>query len=97
MKLLCDIEERHGVDLGARYKNDIACSTFVSYTAAEVRHNLLETLSKIKFFVQADGSTDTGNAEDELYTVQFFEPKSNDGQVHVHNKFFTQVQAGKAR
>ena len=90
MKLLCDLEEWHGVDLGARYKNDITCSTFVSYIAAEVRHNLLETLSKIKFFsVQADGSTDTGNAEDELYTVQFFEPKSNDGQVHVHNKFFT--------
>ena len=44
MKPLCDLEERHGVDLGAQYKNDIACSIIVSYTAAEVRHNLLETL-----------------------------------------------------
>ena len=42
MKLLCDLEERHGVDLGAQYKNDITCSTFVSYIAAEVQHNLLE-------------------------------------------------------
>ena len=51
MKPLCELEERHGIDLGARYKNDIACSTFVSYIAAEVWHNLLETLSKVNFSV----------------------------------------------
>ena len=55
MKPLCDLQECHRVDLGARYKNDVACSTVVSYIAAEERHKLLETLSKVKFFsVQAD-------------------------------------------
>ena len=76
MKPLCELEERHGVDLGAWYKNDDACATFVNYIAKEQQQNLLETLSKVKFFsIQADGSTDTANVEDELYTVQYFEPK----------------------
>ena len=58
------------VDLGAQYKNDVACGTFVSYIAAKERDNLLKALSRVKFFsVHADGSTDAGNAEDELYTV----------------------------
>ena len=35
MKPLCDLQEWHGVDLGAQYRNDIACSTFVSYIAAK--------------------------------------------------------------
>ena len=29
----------------------------------------------LAYNVQADGSTDTGNVEDELYTVQYFNPK----------------------
>ena len=100
MKPLCDLQERHGVDLGARYKNDDACATFVSYIAKEQQHNLLETLSEVNFFsIQADGSTDSGNVEDELYTVQYFNPKTEDGQVHVCNNFFTvrQVKRGDAR
>lgn len=53
----------------------------------------------MKFFsVQADGSTDAGNVEDELFAVQYFDPKMDDGQVHVWNKFFTvrQVKKGDA-
>jgi hypothetical protein len=50
MKPLCDLEEHHGVELGPRYKNDDACAMFVNYTAKEQKHDLLETLSKVKFF-----------------------------------------------
>ena len=50
MKPLCDLQERYGVDLGARYKNDDACATFVTYIAKEQQHNLLETLSEVNFF-----------------------------------------------
>ena len=85
--------------MGARYKNDDACATFIQYIAKEQQQHLLETLSKVKFFsIQADGSTYTGNVEDELYTVQYFDAKMSDGQVHVCNKFFTvrQVKRGDA-
>jgi hypothetical protein len=35
MKPLCDLQERHGVELGARYKNGDACAIFVNYIAKE--------------------------------------------------------------
>ena len=31
IKPLCELEERHGVDLGLGFKNDQACATFVAY------------------------------------------------------------------
>ena len=51
MKPLCDLQERHGVNLGTGYKNDDACATFVSYIAKEQLYNLLETLSEVNFSV----------------------------------------------
>lgn len=86
MRPLCELQERHGVNLGIGYKNDHACATFVKYIAEEQQQNLLETLSGVKFFsIQADSSTDAGNVEDELFAVQYFDPKMDDGQVHVRN------------
>ena len=35
MKPLCELEERHGVELGQGYKNNQACATFVKYIALE--------------------------------------------------------------
>ena len=60
MKPLCVLQEQHGIDLGARYKNDNVCVICVKYIAEEQQHNLLETLSRVKIFsVQTDGSTNT--------------------------------------
>ena len=33
MKTLCELEERHRVNLGDGWKNDLACSLFVAYIA----------------------------------------------------------------
>ena len=41
------------------------------------------------FSIQADGSTDSGNIEDELYLVVYFDQYTKDGKVHVRNKFLT--------
>ena len=41
MKCICELEERHGVDLAGGYKNDHACSTFTSYIAREQQEILL--------------------------------------------------------
>ena len=35
MKGICELEERHGTDLGAGYKNDRSCATFVEFIARE--------------------------------------------------------------
>lgn len=63
MASLCELEEKHGVDLGSGYKNNQACSVFVKYIAQDFRQQLANTLTEAKFFsLQADGSTDAGKA-----------------------------------
>ena len=47
---ICELEERHGVDLGAGYKNDHARATFISFIAKEQQEMLLNSLSKSHFF-----------------------------------------------
>ena len=47
-------------------------------------------LDKAKFFsIQADGSTDAGNIEDELFLALYSDPHAQDGRVHVRDKFLT--------
>ena len=41
------------------------------------------------FSLQADGTTDAGNVEIELFLVLFFDPFSTDGMVHICNSYFT--------
>lgn len=90
MSALCELQEKHGVDLGSGYKNNIACTEFVHYIGMGLRMELVAKLAKAKFFsIQADGSTDAGRIDDELFLVLFLDPHSEDGVVHVHDKFLT--------
>ena len=90
MEAVCELEEKHGVNLGTGYKNNQACATFVEYTAQSQREGLAAVLAKAKFLsIQADGSTDSANIEDELFLVLYFDAHSQDGVVHVQNRFLT--------
>ena len=76
-----------------------ACASFVDYIADEQRQILVSALAGVKFFsLQADGSTDAGNVEDELFLVLYFDPHAKDGKVHVHDRFLTvrQPKSGNA-
>ena len=87
MEAVCELEEKHGVNLGTGYKNNQACATFVDYIAQSQREGLAAVLAKAKFLsIQADGSTDS---EDELFLVLYFDAHSQDGVVHVQNRFLT--------
>ena len=60
------------------------------YIAQEQLQGLVGALSKAKFFsLQADGSTDSGNVEDEVFLAVYFDPYAKDGKVHVRSKFLT--------
>ena len=90
MAPICELEERHGVDLGAGYKNDQACATFTEFIGRDLQIALQTELSKHKFFsIQADATTDAANVEVELYLALHFDPFSTDGKVHVRNTFFS--------
>ena len=88
MNSLCQLQERHGVRLGECYKNDQACAIFIKYIAQDLQGQLGDSLRKAKFYsIQMDGSTDSGNKEEELFLVVYFEPFSTDGSVHVRNRY----------
>ena len=40
MKPLCDIEEKHGVDIGATYLIDHGCASFVESITTDLQENL---------------------------------------------------------
>ena len=89
--------ERHKVDLGTGYKNNMACSTFVDYIARDLRDALSRTIQKSKFFsIQMDGSTDAANVEEELFLVLYFDPYSSDGLVYLRNVFLCVRQPSSA-
>ena len=70
--ILHALEERHGVDLGFAYKTNEAAKTFTHYIAESERQSFLHTLSAKSFYsFLMDGSTDSGNVEDELVLVQY--------------------------
>ena len=89
MKPICELEERHGADLGSEYQNDKACDTLIGFIAQEQQDILLKALEQSKFFsLQADASTDAGNEEVEMFLVLHFDPSSTNGKVCVRNRFF---------
>ena len=66
------LEERHGVDLGFAYKTNEAAKVFVHYIAESQRQRFLHTLSSKGFYsFLMDGSTDSGNVEDEIVMAQY--------------------------
>ena len=80
------LKERHGVDLGQGYKNELACANFIDYIAHEQQQGLVSALSKVKYFsLQADGSTDASDIKDEVFLAFYCNPYSN---IHVRSKFF---------
>ena len=90
MEPLCQLEKLHGVELGHEYLNNQACADFIDFIGLDQRQILAHTLSNTNFFsLQADGSTDSGNIEDELFLVVFFDKNSQGRQVRIRNKFFS--------
>ena len=77
MRQFCELEEKHGVNLGEGCKDDNACAEHIA-----------EDLQKHhKFFgFQADGSTDKATIEQELFKIKYFDPNVDDSMIHVRNQ-----------
>ena len=59
---ICELEARHGVELGTSYLNKSAGRTFCHYIAKESKENVVEVLRKAHFFsILMDGTTDKGS------------------------------------
>ena len=98
MAPICELQERHGVNLGTGYKNEKACATFVDFISLEQQHAIVNSLATAKFFsLQLDGSTDAGNIEDEVFLTVFCDLHSADGRLHVRNEFLTVRRPSRSR
>ena len=87
---ICSLEAHHGVDVGTSYTNEAACKTFCHYIAESKRDDLSKCLSRAKFFsILMDGSTDSGNIDDELFLVLWCDVDGSDEMVHSRMSYFT--------
>ena len=88
LSLICELEQRHGVNLGAAYLNNNSCKEFTHYIAEAIRQKLITTVSNAQFFsLLIDGSTDKGNNDNELLMVVWCDPNGTDEKVHTRIQF----------
>ena len=86
---ICELEARHGVELGTSYLNKSAGRTFCHYIAEERKENVVEALRKAHFFsILMDGTTDKGNIEDELFLVLWCDVDGADEKIHTRASYF---------
>ena len=82
---ICELEARHGINIGTGYTNDTSASTFVHYIAESQRQELVHTIQVKKFFsLLLDGSTDTGNIDNELILLVWYDASGSDEMVHTY-------------
>ena len=86
---ICELEARHGVDIGVSYTTETAARSFIHYIAESRRQRLVETLQNAKFFsLLLDGSTDVGNVDNELLLVVWFDRDGVDEKVCTKTTYF---------
>ena len=90
---LCELETKHGVEVCSAYHNQNAGRIFCYFIAESKKEHLVEALSKAKFFsLLLDGSTDTGNIDDELFVVVWWETDSSDEIVRTNVMYLAVVR-----
>ena len=82
--MICQLEKKHGVDIGQSYLNERLCREFIHYIAEDKRRKLVEQVNSANFFsVLLDGATDLGNNNNEVALVVWCESSANDERIHT--------------
>ena len=88
-KAIHELEERHGIDLGATYKNRDSARNFVHYIAESQRQQLLASLSSCHFYsILMDGSVDKGRVENELFVILSCKKDDNLQEIRTCARYF---------
>ena len=67
-----ELENMHGMNLGASYKGSDSAQVFTHFIAEAQRKQFLDTFSEVRFFsFMMDGSVDAGNVENELVILLY--------------------------
>ncbi|XP_065892470.1 zinc finger protein 862-like [Dysidea avara] len=87
---ICELETHHGVNVGRAYTTETASKDFTHYITEAQRMKVIGQLKKCKFFsVLLDGSTDSGNIENELIMAVWFNPEDADEKVSTTISYFS--------
>ena len=69
---LCKLQEVNGVDMGQRYRTDMACREFISCIAQAQSESIMCEITEARFIaVMGDGSTDVSVTEQEAVFVRY--------------------------
>ena len=87
---ICNLESRHGVNIGTSYVNENAGKTFCKFIAETRMAELCKTVTNAKFFlILMDGTTDVGKIDDELFLVQWCDVDGTDEKIYSRMEYFT--------
>jgi len=89
---LLELEAHHGADLGFAYDTPESAKIFTNYIARILRQSFLSTLSSSHtnfFSFLADGTTDSGNQEDELIIVLYCAKNNLAEELTVNTRFLS--------
>lgn len=87
---LYELESRHGIELGHAYKNAPSAKLFTHYIAEAQRQQLMQALSKTKFYsFLMDGSTDAGNIEQELVVLQLCKIDDASEEIKSYTRYLS--------
>ena len=90
---ICELERRHGVDIGISYVNRKAGVSFTHYIAEARRQDLVNTVGRDKFFsLLLDRSTDVGNIDNEVILVVWCDPRCEDEKIHSRISYFKVIR-----
>ena len=86
---LCEMEKKHGVDIGASYTNERSGRMFVHYIAEAKRQMLVDKIANVKFYSQLlNGSTNTGNIDNEMLLLVWCDLDGHDNKIHTRMSYF---------
>ena len=90
---ICELEKKHGVDIGVAYTNERSGRVFVHYIAEARRREIVDKIKHTKFFsILLDGSTDKGNIDNEAILLIYCDTDGHDDKIHTRTVYFKLIR-----
>ena len=91
--VICDLEKKHGLDIGVSYTNERSGRTFVHYIAEARRQELAKKVVSAKFYsLLTDGSTDKGNIDNEAVLTVWCDSNGTDEKIHTRISYLSLIR-----
>jgi len=91
--VICDLEKKHGLDIGVSYTYECSSRTHVHYIAEARRQELAKKVVSAKFYsLLIDGSTNKGNIDNEAVLTVWCDSNSTDEKIHTRISYLSLIR-----